>query len=72
MVSNYKRKTDRQTWSEVNMKSAILAVRNKKMGSLKASKQFNVPQATLRRRFHNSNKLAKGTVKHLGRFCHQW
>lgn len=37
------------------------------MGWLKASKQFNVPQATLRRRFHNTNKIAKGIVKHLGR-----
>ncbi|CAI6371189.1 unnamed protein product [Macrosiphum euphorbiae] len=67
MVSHYARISERQRWSEESMKKAIIAVQNKEMGWLKASKQFNVPQATLRRRFHNTNKIAKGIVKHLGR-----
>jgi hypothetical protein len=67
MVSHYARKTKRQTWSEESMKKAILAVQNKEMGWLKASKNFNIPQATLRRYFHNTNTIAKGIVKHLGR-----
>lgn len=67
MVSHYARKSERQTWSEESMKKAIFAVQNKEMGWLKVSKQFNVPQATLRRRFHNTNKIAKEIVKYLGR-----
>lgn len=67
MVSNYSRKTNRQKWSEKDMCDAILAIGNKEMGWLKASQQFNVPQATLRRHCQNKNKIAKGGVKKLGR-----
>lgn len=39
----------RQTWCKVSMKKAIEDVRNKKMGSLKASKLYKVPRTTLQR-----------------------
>lgn len=48
------------------MKKAITAVKSKKMGWLKASRQFDVPQATLRRRCQDKNKLCNGTIKKLG------
>jgi len=35
---------------------------------LHASKEFNVPQATLRRRARNKNKYVNATTKGLGRF----
>lgn len=39
----------RQTWCKESMRKAIEDVRNKKMGSLKASKLYKVPRTTLRR-----------------------
>ncbi|CAH1979803.1 unnamed protein product [Acanthoscelides obtectus] len=66
MVSNYKRKTNRGAWNEKNMERALQAVVEKRMGWLKASRHFQVPQATLRRRAMNLNKIAVGTRKHLG------
>ena len=50
------------------MKAAIDAVKNGKMGWLKASKTYNVPQATLRRHCSGKNKRANNGVKSLGRF----
>ncbi|CAH2102826.1 unnamed protein product [Euphydryas editha] len=37
----------RKTWEKEEMATAIAAVREKRMGYLKAAKQFNVPRATL-------------------------
>ncbi|KAL5019121.1 hypothetical protein ScPMuIL_004843 [Solemya velum] len=42
MSRNYKRKTDRQSWSADAMASALKAVENGQMGYLKAAKQFDV------------------------------
>ncbi|CAH1968380.1 unnamed protein product [Acanthoscelides obtectus] len=67
MVSNYKRKTNRGAWNEMNMERALQAVAEKRMGWLKASRHFQVPQATLRRHAMNQNKIAVGRRKHLGR-----
>ncbi|KAF0732193.1 Uncharacterized protein FWK35_00027240, partial [Aphis craccivora] len=67
MVSNYRRKTNCQKWSDKDMSDAILAIENKEMGWLKASIQFNVSQATLCRHCQNKNKIAKDGVKKLGR-----
>ncbi|KAJ4449390.1 hypothetical protein ANN_00789 [Periplaneta americana] len=51
------------------MQRAIQAVENKKMGWLKAEKQYGVPQATLRRKVSNGkNKILRGTEKGLGRY----
>jgi len=36
-------------WDPERMKAAIEAIRNKKIGSYKASRVFNVPQTTLQR-----------------------
>ncbi|KAF5277373.1 hypothetical protein FQA39_LY06186 [Lamprigera yunnana] len=42
-------KVDQRKWSPIDTTKAINAVRNKKMGCKKASKQFNVPKTTLMR-----------------------
>lgn len=68
MVGKYQRKTNRQSWTEADMQEAINAVQQRKMGWLKASKNYNVPQATLRRRFQNQNVRIMGTKKGLGRY----
>lgn len=51
MPGNYKRKSTRHSWSKEDMAKAIESIKEKKMGWLKASRTFNVPQATLRRHF---------------------
>lgn len=50
MVGKYIRKSDRQSWAEEDMRQAIEAVRNNRMGWLRASRVYNVPFSTLRRR----------------------
>ena len=49
------------------MQCSKAAVRENKMRFLKASKGFNVPKTTLRRHFHDQNKIAKNGRKHIGR-----
>lgn len=66
MVNKYKRTSVRQSWSEGDMQQAIEAINNKAMGWLKASKTFNVPKATLRRRVNGTNKVFKNQMKGLG------
>lgn len=66
MVYAYKRKSNRGNWNEADMQRALEATRNHEMGWLKASKTFNVPTATLRRRGLNKNKIAKEVNKYLG------
>jgi len=39
----------RKKWDPERMKAAIKAIRNREMGSCKASRFFNVPQTTLQR-----------------------
>ena len=69
MVFKYKRRTDRQAWSEESMQNAITAVLNGEMGYYRASASFGVPQTTLERYV----KKARGDPGHvltksLGRF----
>jgi len=45
------------------MKAAIVAIRNKEMGSYKASRVFNVPQTTLERYVKDRQKRSSETVK---------
>jgi len=45
------------------MKAAIEAIRNKEMGSYKASRFFNVPQTTLERCVKDRQKSSSETVK---------
>ncbi|KAH9632846.1 hypothetical protein HF086_013633 [Spodoptera exigua] len=66
MPRNYKRTSDRQSWSTESMQKAIEAVRDNKMGWLMASKTFGVPQATLRRHAEAKNKTLESTSKGLG------
>lgn len=49
MVNKYKRKTDRQSWDEENMKKALQKVKNNEIGFKKAAHTFNVPRTTLKR-----------------------
>lgn len=67
MVSNYKRKSNIGSWREADMRQALIAVVEKQMGWQMARKHLNIPQATLRRRANNKNKIAIDIKKHLGR-----
>ena len=49
MVRNYKRKSNRQEWSEVSMREAVEAVLSNSVGYKRASAQFSVPKTTLER-----------------------
>jgi hypothetical protein len=62
----YKRKTEFQTFNEASMELAIKACREKEMGYLRASREFNVPICSLRRRVKNKNLHAKENFKTLG------
>lgn len=66
MPCNYRRKTDRQSWSEDSMRKAIEAVCSITMEWLLASKTFGVPQETLRRHASNNNKTLESSAKGLG------
>lgn len=48
------------------MRQALAAVEREEMGWLKASRQYSVPQATLRRRAKNKNKFTNKSEKGLG------
>ncbi|XP_055903963.1 tigger transposable element-derived protein 6-like [Eupeodes corollae] len=69
MASSSKKPTkQRQTWLKEDMIKAISAYKDKKMGFLKASKEFNVPKTTLRRLVAEDNKpLDKVVSAKLGR-----
>jgi hypothetical protein len=45
------------------MKAAIKAIRNRELGSYKASRFFNVPQITLERYVKDQQKSSSKTVK---------
>lgn len=68
MVGNYRRKTNRQSWSKNAMQRAIDVVNSGEAGWLKVSKLYGVPQATLWRRVQNKNLFANGINKWLRRF----
>jgi len=53
----------RKKWDPERMKAAIEAIRNKEMGSYKASRFFNVPQTTLERYVKDRQKSSSETVK---------
>lgn len=68
----YKRKSNRQEWSEVNMAKAIEACLKKEMGYKKAATSFDVPRSTLRDKVKRAQaKGYNGTQaaeKQMGRF----
>ena len=53
----------RKKWDHERMKAAIEAIKNKEMGSYKASTVFNVPQTALERYVKNRQKSSSETVK---------
>ncbi|KAG5873751.1 hypothetical protein JTB14_008322 [Gonioctena quinquepunctata] len=55
MPRNRERKTNRQSWSRENMEQAIDEVMSGRVGYLKASKKFHVPQSSL----EDGNRKAK-------------
>ena len=63
MSPKYKRMSNRQAWNDQDMQAAINAVTDGEMGWLRAAKMFSVPQATLRRRVQNKNKISKGASR---------
>ena len=53
----------REKWDPKRMKAAIKAIRNREMGSYKASRFFKVPQTTLERYVKDQQKNSSETVK---------
>ena len=63
MVRNYKRKTNKQSWTDENMKLAIEEWKKGSAGYRQIGEQFNVPWSTLRDRLKNNNKIITGAKK---------
>lgn len=57
----------RKKWNEKDMKKAVIAVRSKRMGYLKACKTFNVPRATLFRLCKKDGAASEVCQTKLGR-----
>jgi len=53
----------RKKWDPERMKAAIKTIRNREMGSYKASRFFNVSQTTLERYVKDQQKSSSETVK---------
>ncbi|KAF9416056.1 hypothetical protein HW555_006468, partial [Spodoptera exigua] len=73
IVNNYKRKSDRQSWREEDMKNAIEKVATRKMGLNKAAATFSIPKTTLiyiRRltKYESTKDLTVATEKKMGRY----
>ena len=63
MVRNYKRKTNKQSWTDENMRVAIEEWKKGSAVYHQIGKQFNVPWSTLRDRLKNNNKIMTGVKK---------
>lgn len=61
MVRDYKRTTNRGSWSEESMREAVKKVLEGKMGYYKAAKQFDVPQTTLERKVKAARSVLNET-----------
>jgi hypothetical protein len=55
--------TGRKKWDPKRMKAAIEAMRNKEMGSYKASRVFNLPQTTLQHYVKDQQNLSSEAIK---------
>lgn len=62
-----KRKCSLKKWSSDNMINAIIAVREKRMGYLAASKRFNVPRSTLFDYVRSNSEPTEAVKSKLGR-----
>ena len=66
----YKRKTNRQSWSEADMSRALRAIEEKECGYLKAAALFNVPKTTLETdKGHSSKRQASIISLHHNQLC---
>ncbi|KAK2189837.1 hypothetical protein NP493_96g13046 [Ridgeia piscesae] len=63
MVRNYQRKTNKQSWTDENMRLAIEEWEKGSAGYRQIGEQFNVPWSTLRDRLKNNNKIITGAKK---------
>lgn len=72
MPRNYKRKTERQSWSEKSMAAAIKDVTEGRMGYKKAAITHDVPQSTLEDKIKKAKKEGlfplEAAQKRLGRY----
>jgi hypothetical protein len=66
MVGIYHRKINRQSWDKQERQRAIDADNKNKLGWLKASETFGVPQETLWRTARVMNKQVRATQKGIG------
>lgn len=68
MPNVYARKTNRASWTEEALKCAAEAVLNEKLSLCKASKQYKIPEKTLRTRIKNKDfsKKPLGPASQLG------
>jgi shikimate kinase len=58
MVRKYKKKTNRQTWAEENMKRVLEEIFSKRMGYKKADQSFHVQQCNLEEK---AKQISQGT-----------
>lgn len=66
----YKSEKKRKKWDQKSMEQAVAAVKEKKMGFLKASKTFNVPRSTLENYVNSKQKNVDELINtRLGRKC---
>ncbi|KAK2155252.1 hypothetical protein NP493_2096g00000 [Ridgeia piscesae] len=63
MVRNYKRKTNKQCWTDENMRLAIEEWKKGSAGYRQIGEQFYAPWSTLRDRVKNNNKIITGAKK---------
>lgn len=64
MPIKYSRKTNRASWTEAELQMTIEKVANKSLNAFNASKLYNVPYITLKRRLISKNKSSKTLGKH--------
>nr|CAI5865864.1 unnamed protein product [Callosobruchus analis] len=57
MVYNYKRKTARVAWSEINLKNATIEAERSRI--LTASKRYGIPYATIHRHMQSGSSEKK-------------
>ena len=63
MVRNYKRKTNKLSWTDENMRLAIEEWKKGSAGYRQIGEQFNVPWSTLHDRLKNNNTIITGAKK---------
>lgn len=70
-MRNYKRKSNRQSWNEKDMRDAINSVRKNDLKCNEAATKYNVPRSTLSRKVkqlkeqpdNETKVMSKGTLR---------